>query len=157
MLSRADIQLLLSLRGSFKTRKELDSDNPVHRDTLSKSLRSMEKMGFILKTPREMDGRYTAEFNLTRRGRDITSNLEKAQLDEIPETGLTDLRLRIMRYCLQGRRFGEVREELDIAEPNVDRHLKILLNTGLVEKSDDLYLTTDIGRRLIESLEEAGG
>jgi DNA-binding HxlR family transcriptional regulator len=154
MLSRADIHLLLSLRDSFKTRSELDSGNPFHRDTLSKSLRRMEEMGLILKTPREVDGRYTAEFNLTKRGRQMASLMEDLEIDEIPGTGITKQRRRIIKVCLTEKRFGELQRELEIAEPNVDRHLRILLAVGLLEKVGGAYLTTDAGRRAINLLGE---
>jgi len=155
LLSKADIQLLLSLRGSFRTRKELDSVNPVHRDTLSKSLRNMEEMGFILKTPREVDGRYTAEFNLTRKGRELIVLLDALDLPDLPETGLTSQRLSIIRSCVEGKRFGEITEELGIAEPNVDRHLKILVGAGLLEKGEDAYHATAAGRELVSLIGEA--
>lgn len=154
MLSRADIHLLLSLRDSFKTRSELDVGNPFHRDTLSKSLRRMEEMGLILKTPREVDGRYTAEFNLTKRGRQVSSLMEELEITEIPETGITKQRWKIINACLAEKRFGELQRELGIAEPNVDRHLKILLAVGLLEKVGETYLTTVEGRRTIELLGE---
>ena len=152
MLSKADIHLLLSLVDSFKTRGELDSENPFHRDTLSKSLRRAEMLGFILKTPREVEGRYTAEFNLTRKGREIASIVGELDIDEMPETGITGQRMRILNACLSGKRFGELQKELDIAEPNVDRQLKILLASSLVRKDSESYLTTDAGRSLIELL-----
>ena len=152
MLSKADIHLLLSLVNSFKTRGELDSENPFHRDTLSKSLRKAEDMGLILKTPREVDGRYTAEFNLTKKGRLITSLIGKLDIREMPETGLTRQRMRIMISCLGRKRFGELQKELDIAEPNVDRQLKILLGSGLIQKSEDSYTTSETGRSLIDLL-----
>jgi DNA-binding HxlR family transcriptional regulator len=154
MLSRADIHLLLSLRDSFKTRSELDAGNPFHRDTLSKSLRRMEEMGLILKTPREVDGRYTAEFNLTKRGRQVSSLMEELEITEIPETGITKQRWKIIKACLTEKRFGELQRELGIAEPNVDRHLKILLAVGLLEKVGEAYMTTEEGRRTIELLGE---
>ncbi len=154
MLSKADIHLLLSLRDSFKTRSELDSGNPFHRDTLSKSLRRMEEMGLILKTPREVEGRYTAEFNLTKRGRQVSSLMEDLEIEEIPETGITKQRWRIMNACLKEKRFGELQRELGIAEPNVDRHLKILSAVGLLGKVGDVYLTTEEGRRAINLLRE---
>lgn len=155
MMSRADTQLLLSLVNSFKTRSELDSDHLYHRDTLSKSLRRMEEMGFILKTPREVDGRYTAEFNLTKKGRQIASIMGSLDLSQIPETGLTEQRWRIMLSCKENRRFGELQKELDIAEPNVDRHLKILLAVGLLHKAEDSYLITQRGKDLIEAFQES--
>jgi DNA-binding HxlR family transcriptional regulator len=156
MLSKADIHLLQSLVDSFKTRGELDSENPFHRDTLSKSLRRAEMLGFILKTPREVEGRYTAEFNLTKKGRYIASIIRELDIGEMPETGITVQRMRILNACLSGKRFGELQRELDIAEPNVDRQLKILLASGLILKEDDLYLTSEAGRSLIEILGGAG-
>jgi DNA-binding HxlR family transcriptional regulator len=152
MLSKADIYLLLSLVDSFKTRGELDSENPFHRDTLSKSLRKVEEMGLILKTPREVDGRYRAEFNLTRRGRQTASIIRELDLGEMPETGLTDQRMRIMTSCLENKRFSELQKELDVADPNVDRQLKIMLASGLVQKVEDRYSTTPAGRGLLELL-----
>ena len=152
MLSKADIHLLLSLVDSFKTRGELDSENPFHRDTLSKSLRKAEMMGFILKTPREVDGRYTAEFNLTKKGRQIASLIGRLDIKDMPETGLTTQRMRIMVACLGKKRFGELQKELNIAEPNVDRQLKILLGSGLIQKAEDSYTTSEMGRNLIELL-----
>jgi DNA-binding HxlR family transcriptional regulator len=157
MLSKADVHLLFSLVDSFKTRGELDSENPFHRDTLSKSLRKAEEMGLILKTPREVDGRYTAEFNLTKRGRQITSIMKGLDIEGMPETGLTSQRMRIMIVCLDKKRFGELQKELDIAEPNVDRQLKILLASGLIRKGEDSYNTTEAGRSLIELLGEEVG
>jgi DNA-binding HxlR family transcriptional regulator len=153
MLLRADIYLLLSLRDSFKTRGELEAEDLCHRDTLSKSLRRMEEVGFILKTPREIDGRYTAEFNLTRKGREIASILASFNIGEIPETGLTEQRWRILNSCAERRRFGDLQRELEIAEPNVDRHLKILLSVGLVQKAEDAYVLTPGGRDLVQALE----
>ena len=155
MLSRADVHVILSLKDSFKTRGELDSDNPFHRDTLSKSLRRLEELGLILKTPREVDGRYTAEFNLTKRGRRISSLVESLDVKEMPGTGVTEQRWRILSVCLDPRRFGEIQKRLGIAEPNVDRHLKILVAIGLLEKKDDAYAVTEEGRALMKALEEA--
>lgn len=152
MLSKADIHLLLSLVDSFKTRSELDYENPFHRDTLSKSLRKAEEMGLILKTPREVDGRYTAEFNLTRRGRQIASIMRGLDLGEMPETGLTDQRMRILTSCMEKKRFSELQKELDVADPNVDRQLKIMLASGLVQKVEESYFTTPAGRGLLELL-----
>lgn len=154
MLSRAEIHLLLSLRDSFKTRSELDSEDLCHRDTLSKCLRRMEEFGFILRTPREMDGRYTAEFNLTKWGREMALILESFQLGDMPETGLTKQRWRIMLMCRESKRFGAIRDELAIAEPNVDRQLKILLGAGMIEKETDAYILTPGGSALVRALEQ---
>ncbi len=156
MLSRAEINLLLSLRDSFKTRGELDSEDLCHRDTLSKCLKRMEEMGFILRTPRDVDGRYTAEFNLTRSGRDMASLLEGLDFSDMPETGLTEQRWRILLSCVNPRRFGELQKELEIAEPNVDRQLKILVSAGIIRKEDDVYMLTAPGRALVEVLRAKG-
>jgi DNA-binding HxlR family transcriptional regulator len=153
MLSRADIRLLLSLKDSFKTRGELDAENPVHRDTVSKSLRKLEEAGLILKTPREKEGRYTAEFNLSKKGRRVSTVLESLKIEEMPETGVTEQRWRILSICRSPRRFGEIQRELGIAEPNVDRHLKILVATRLLGKLDEAYLVRPEGRALMELLE----
>ncbi len=154
MLSRAEMQLLISLRDSFKTRSELDAEDLCHRDTLSKCLRRMEELGFILRTPRWMDGRYTAEFNLTRWGREMALILESFKLGDMPETGITEQRFRIMLLCREGKRFGEIRDELGIAEPNVDRQLKILLAAGIIQKEGDAYLLSPSGRALVKTLEQ---
>jgi len=149
LLSKADMLLLLSLRNSFKTRAELDSENLYHRETLSKSLRKMEEIGLIIKTPREVAGRYTAEFNLTRKGRQAVSLLESLNLEGMPETGITDQRWRIMLLCETEHRFGQIQRSLQIAEPNVDRQLKILLSSGLLVKAKESYVLSSKGRELI--------
>lgn len=65
-------------------------------------------------------------------------------------------RLKIVQYCLQPRKFSDIIFELKLNPASLKFHSKVLMDCGLIKKTQrGIYETTDLGKMILQLIERA--
>jgi len=98
---------------------------------------------------KENDIGYSTEYFLTPKGIEMSKILALMRIYKFPDEGMTRMKLKILEFLDKEKKLEKITEFLDIEEAEVKRNLRVLVNTNLIKKEEDIYCITYPGGKFL--------
>lgn len=149
VLTRTEMQIIKSLKLSFRTYDDLEKEGVGDSKTLNSAINALLSKRLMSQMIKENDLGYSTEYFLTPKGIEMSKILSLMRIYKFPDEGMTRLKLRILEFLDKEKKLDKITQFLDIEEAEVKRNLRVLVNTNLIKKEEDIYSITYPGGKFL--------
>ncbi len=149
VLTRTEMQIIKSLKLSFRTYDDLEKEGVGDSKTLNSAINALLSKRLMSQMIKENDIGYSTEYFLTPKGIEMSKILSLMRIYKFPDEGMTRLKLKILEFLDKEKKLEKITTFLDIEEAEVKRNLRVLVNTNLVKKEEDIYSITYPGGKFL--------
>ncbi|MCC7572011.1 MAG: hypothetical protein KO464_01315 [Candidatus Methanofastidiosum sp.] len=149
VLTRTEMQIIRSLKLSFRTYDDLEKEGVGDSKTLNSAINALLSKRLMSQMIKENDLGYSTEYFLTPKGIEMSKILSLMRIYKFPDEGMTRLKIKILEFLDKEKKLEKITEFLDIEEAEVKRNLRVLVNTNLVKKEEDIYSITYPGGKFL--------
>lgn len=149
VLTRTEMQIIKSLKLSFRTYDDLEKEGVGDSKTLNTAINALLSKRLMSQMIKENDLGYSTEYFLTPKGIEMSKILSLMRIYKFPDEGMTRLKLRILEFLDKEKKLDKITQFLDIEEAEVKRNLRVLVNTNLIKKEEDIYSITYPGGKFL--------
>ncbi|HNZ87059.1 MAG TPA: hypothetical protein PKK55_00855 [Methanofastidiosum sp.] len=149
VLTRTEMQIIRSLKLSFRTYDDLEKEGVGDSKTLNSAINALLAKRLMSQMIKENDLGYSTEYFLTPKGLEMSKILALMRVYKFPDEGMTRLKLKILEFLKDEKKLEKITNFLDIEEAEVKRNLRVLVNTNLIKKDEDIYSITYAGDKFL--------
>jgi predicted transcriptional regulator len=149
VLTRTEMQIIKSLKLSFRTYEDLEKEGVGDSKTLNSAINALLSKRLMSQMIKESDLGYSTEYFLTPKGIEMSKILSLMRIYKFPDLGMTRLKLKILEFLDKEKKLEKITKFLDIEEAEVKRNLRVLVNTNLIKKEEDIYSITYAGEKFL--------
>jgi len=149
VLTRTEMQIIRSLKLSFRTYDDLEKEGVGDSKTLNSAINALLAKRLMSQMIKENDLGYFTEYFLTPKGLEMSKILALMRVYKFPDEGMTRLKLKILEFLKDEKKLEKITNFLDIEEAEVKRNLRVLVNTNLIKKDEDIYSITYAGDKFL--------
>lgn len=149
ILTRTEMQIMKSVKLSFRTYDDLEKEGVGDSKTLNSAINALLSKRLMSQMIKENDLGYSTEYFLTPKGIEMSKILSLMRVYKFPDEGMTRRRLKILDFLDEEKSLSEITEYLEIDEAETKRNLRVLVNTNLIKKEEDIYSITYPGTKFL--------
>jgi len=149
VLTRTEMQIIRSLKLSFRTYDDLEKEGVGDSKTLNIAINALLAKRLMSQMIKENDLGYSTEYFLTPKGIEMSKILALMRIYKFPDEGMTRLKLKILEFLKEEKKLEKITNFLGIDEAEVKRNLRVLVNTNLIKKDEDIYSITYAGDKFL--------
>ncbi len=143
------MQIMKSVKLSFRTYDDLEKEGVGDSKTLNSAINALLSKRLMSQMIKENDLGYSTEYFLTPKGIEMSKILSLMRVYKFPDEGMTRRRLKILDFLDEEKSLSEITEYLEIDEAETKRNLRVLVNTNLIKKEEDIYSITYPGTKFL--------
>ncbi len=149
ILTRTEMQIMKSVKLSFRTYDDLEKEGVGDSKTLNSAINALLSKRLMSQMIKENDLGYSTEYFLTPKGIEMSKILSLMRVYKFPDEGMTRRRLKILDFLDEEKSLSEITGYLEIDEAETKRNLRVLVNTNLIKKEEDIYSITYPGTKFL--------
>ena len=149
VLTRTEMQIIRSLKLSFRTYDDLEKEGVGDSKSLNSAINDLLSKRLMSQMIKENELGYSTEYFLTPKGIEMSKILSLMRVYKFPDEGMTRLKLKILEFLGKEKKLDKITDFLDLEEAEVKRNLRVLVNTNLVKKEEDIYSITYPGSKFL--------
>lgn len=138
-----------SVKLSFRTYDDLEKEGVGDSKTLNSAINALLSKRLMSQMIKENDLGYSTEYFLTPKGIEMSKILSLMRVYKFPDEGMTRRRLKILDFLDEEKNLNQITEHLEIDEAETKRNLRVLVNTNLIKKDEDIYSITYPGTKFL--------
>jgi len=149
VLTRTEMQIIKSLKLSFRSYDDLEKEGVGESKNLNSAINALLSKRLMSQMIKENDLGYSTEYFLTPKGIEMSKILSLMRIYKFPDQGMTKLKLKILKFLDKEKKLEKITKFLEIDEAEVKRNLRVLVNTNLIKKEEDVYSITYPGEKFL--------